>query len=396
MELTELRALAASYQQRVISFCQRLIQTPSLPGDEGRVAELVQEEMQHLGYDEVWVDRAGNVIGLMRGGGGRSIMLNCHLDHMDPGDERQWPFPPYSGRLSRGAIWGRGASDIKGPLAVQVYSVGGLRQAGFDFPGDVYVVGVVMEEIGGLGTKVLLREIRPDFAILGEATGNQIARGHRGRVEVIVRVRGRAAHASAPQRGINPHYSLARFLLRLQKAPMAEDPEFGPATVAPTLYVTGQESSNVIPDQARLHLDWRNIPGQNPEEIVAQLQALLEESLEPASEGWVEILEKELVTYTGYAQRFPDIVPSYALPADHPLVTEAQGVLGGALGRPVAVITWQFATDGGHLMEADIPTIGFSPGQEDLAHTVQEHIRLDMIREAFVGYGTLVQHLGVL
>jgi succinyl-diaminopimelate desuccinylase len=396
MELADLRALAAAYQQHVISFCQRLIQTPSLPGDEGRVAKLVQEEMQLLGYDEVWVDRVGNVIGWMRGRGGRSIMLNCHLDHVAPGDESQWPFPPTSGRLEQGAIWGRGASDIKGPLAVQVYSVGTLRKTGFDFPGDVYVVGVVMEEVGGLGTRALLKEVRPDFAILGEATGNQIARGHRGRVEVIVQVRGRAAHASVPQQGVNPHYSLARFLLRLQEIPMAQDPEFGPATVAPTLYVTDQESSNVIPDQVRLHLDWRNIPGQSPEEILAQLQVLLEESLEPGSEGWVEVQEDELVTYTGYTQRLPDIVPSYALPADHPLVTEARRALEEALERPVAVITWQFATDGGHLMEAGIPTIGFSPGQEHLVHTNQERIRLDMIREAFVGYGALVQHLGSL
>jgi acetylornithine deacetylase/succinyl-diaminopimelate desuccinylase-like protein len=177
---------------------------------------------------------------------------------------------------------------------------------------------------------------------------------------------------------------------------MAQDPEFGPATVAPTRYVTDQESSNVIPDQVRLHLDWRNIPGQSPEKILAQLQVLLEESLEPGSEGWVEVQEEELVTYTGYTQRRPDIVPSYALPADHPLVTEARRALEEALGRPVAVITWQFATDGGHLMEAGIPTIGFSPGQEHLVHTSQERIRLDMIREAFVGYGALVQHLGSL
>ena len=93
-EHAKLWALTKEYQDALIHFCRRLIQTPSPSGHEEEVAELVRREMEALAYDEVWTDAVGNVIGKMCGGGGPSVMLNCHLDHVAPGDERQWPFPP--------------------------------------------------------------------------------------------------------------------------------------------------------------------------------------------------------------------------------------------------------------------------------------------------------------
>ena len=108
--------------------------------------------MRRLGYDEEERDRAGNVIGWMRGtGGGSSVMLNSHLDHVDVGDHARWPYPPFGAEIHDGAIWGRGASDVKGPFALQVLAPAILRQAGITLAGDVAVTGVVMEEIGGVG-----------------------------------------------------------------------------------------------------------------------------------------------------------------------------------------------------------------------------------------------------
>src|SRR5262245_14774663 len=86
-----LRDATARFSDRMIGFAQRLVQTPSLPGEERAIAELTADEMRALGYDEVWTDRVGNVIGVVRGtGGGRSVQFNAHLDHVSPGDHALW------------------------------------------------------------------------------------------------------------------------------------------------------------------------------------------------------------------------------------------------------------------------------------------------------------------
>ena len=124
-----LRELARGQEGPAVEFASRLIQTPSMPGEEGAVAALIQREMAALGYDDVSVDGVGNVIGVVRGsGGGSTVMFNTHMDHVSPGNPAAWTVDPFSGTVRDGALWGRGAVDIKGPLACQVHGVGMLRR----------------------------------------------------------------------------------------------------------------------------------------------------------------------------------------------------------------------------------------------------------------------------
>jgi succinyl-diaminopimelate desuccinylase len=393
-ELAKLKALAQEHHDDMILFCRRLIQTPSLSGQEGEVAELVRREMETLGYDEVWIDAVGNVIGKMCGGEGPSVMLNCHLDHVAPGHEQQWLFPPYSGEIYKDHIWGRGASDTKGALAPQVYALGALRKAGLQIPGDVYVTGVVQEEVGGLGMDNLLKDCRTDVAILGEATSNRLARGHRGRGEIIARIYGQAAHASVPEQGVNPHQVAARFLLKLEEVSLGRHPELGASTLAPTLYLTDQTSRNVIPGQVDVHLDWRLVPGDQPEELVEELRRILDECLIPNSRGEVNLMQRSLQTYTGHQQTMPVLTRSYLLPKDHRLLRESQAILSETLEREIPVGEWRFGTDGGHTMKAGIPTIGFSPCEEHLAHTSEDRVSITLMTESLVGYMALALYLG--
>lgn len=388
----ELVSLVSPHQDRMLSFCQRLVQTPSLPGEEGEVAALLKAEMESLGYDEVWADDWGNVVGRLRGqGGGRPVMFNGHLDHVDPGNPDEWPYPPYGGQIHDGRVWGRGVADMKGPLAAMVYAVGALAQGGPRPSGDIYVAGVVQEEVGGLGTKKLVQTVTPKVAVVGEATSNQLARGHRGRIELVVRVRGKSVHASVPEQGVNPHAVLARFIQRLESLELRHDETFGSSSVAPTTYVTDQRSSNVIPGEARLHLDWRNLPGEGPDEVLSKLLPVLEGCLAEVkgSQGEVTVHTRDLRTYTGCTESFPEVFPSYGLAADHPLVLEGQHVLEQALSRPVEVMIWRFATDGGHLMQAGVPTIGFGPAEARELHTVGESVSLVMLEEGMLGYAAL-------
>jgi putative selenium metabolism hydrolase len=371
----------------MIDFGRRLIQTPSLPGEERAIAELTANEMKRLGYDDVWTDRVGNVIGVARGSrSGSSVQFNAHFDHVDIGDPGLWPDPPFDAVIKDDTLYGRGASDVKGAMATQVYLVPVLRELGWRTDGDVYVVGVVLEEVGGLGSQVIAAEMPTNSAVLAEATNNQLRRGHRGRALVKVAFTGVSAHASAPDRARNPHYAAARFLVRVENLPMVEQGVFGRSTAAPTLIESDQSSSNVTPATIAVYLDWRNVPSETTDEIVARVSALANDVAAQA-EGittTVDIVGREVTSYTGVSGVMP---PTFAFEtaSDHPVLTRSQEALEATLGRSVSVGTWTFATDGGHLAKQGITTIGFAPGEERFAHTIHDQVSLTKMNEALVG-----------
>ena len=177
-----LKTIAAKYKDDIVHTASELIQRNSQSLHEGEVAAYVQEKMKELGYDKVEVDGLGNVIGWMKGtGGGSSVMLNCHMDVVYEGDESLWPYPPYSGAIAEGRVWGRGASDTKGTMAIQIYVPFLLKEAGLLPKGDIITAAVISEEIAGYGAMVHTQENRmlTDYAIVGEATENDIAIGSR-------------------------------------------------------------------------------------------------------------------------------------------------------------------------------------------------------------------------
>lgn len=393
MPSSQWKVLAEAHAEPLIAFAQRLVQTPSLPGHEAEVAGLVEQEMHRLGYDVVTVDPAGNVVGMIRGDAGPSLMFNAHMDHVDPGDLSSWPYPPYSGEIVDGMLWGRGSVDMKGALAAMVHAGGLIKRHGLLLPGDLIVAAVVMEEGGGVGTHELLRHVRPALCVVGESSNGCVMRGHRGRTEFMARVVGRAVHASMPELAANPHYPMARFLNRLETLPMETDAVFTGASVAPTLYRTDQSSPNVTPGEVRLTLDWRSLPGQRMEHVAVQLEALLREGLAADFQAEVCIVQNRYVTYTGLTVELPASFPSFLLPADHWLVQGAQRTLSRAFDRTVAIDVWRFATDGGQIAALGIPTIGFGPGDPKVVHTSRECIALTALVDALAGYTALASEM---
>ena len=373
--------LPPQVRKELVEFCQALIRIPSLSGEEGALARLIADRMTGLGYDEVWRDEIGNVIGLIRGHTRHpAVMFTAHMDHVDVGDPALWPHPPYSGVVEEGYVWGRGASDTKGAIATQVLLPLVLKERP---AADVYVAEVVLEEKGGAGTRHLVNHLRPDVVIIGEATKNQLCVGHRGRVEVVATAVGKAAHASQPHLGKNPHYPLAEFLLRLQELLMSERPPFK-ATVAPTLYFTDQQSANVIPGKAWVHLDWRTVPGETPEVVLKRLR-----EVGPGLRFSIPV--EELTSYTGMRTQMKKVRAPYLLNAQHPVVSKIREVLEMELDRKVDVGYWHFVTDAGYFAEQGIPVIGYSPCEEELAHTYQDRVSISLMEEALASYPALVK-----
>jgi acetylornithine deacetylase/succinyl-diaminopimelate desuccinylase-like protein len=185
-----------------------------------------------------------------------------------------------------------------------------------------------------------------------------------------------------PEKGVNPLYPLGRFLSALIELEHPTDPDLGPSTVAPTLLGTDQSSGNVVPGEVWLTLDWRNVPGQEAGEVRDLLQGLADVHCAEAIAAEVTVPAFRRTAYTGLEVTIPASNPPYALAADHPAVRAAAALVDDELGgsRPVGI--WRFATDGGHFAEAGVAPIGFGPGDELLAHTVDERIEIAALEEA--------------
>ncbi len=387
--------------ENALAFAADLVRIPGLPGDEGAVAERVREEMCALGLEEVRVDAVGNVVGVVRGRGeAPPVLLNCHLDVVAEGDHEEWEVPPFSGEIRDGWLHGRGAMDIKGPLAVQTYAAASMRGRA---AGDVIVAHTVLEEQGGLGMKVLLesKEFEPAWVVIGEATEGDVCTGHRGRAEVEIVLRGRAGHASEPERARNPLDLLGPALAAVRdvEADQPEDPVLGRSTAVATTVDVRPESRNVIPDEVCVVVDWRVLPGDTPLGLTTRLRFALDRRIPDPGEGlsWqVRVARVNQRTWTGFERRREMFSPGFLMDPEHPGVQAAAR----AVGRrddpsvPARVRPWRFATDGGWSCGVHgIPTIGFAPGQEAYAHTNRERIEVEAMRWALERYPLLVDAL---
>jgi len=384
--------------ENALAFAADLIRIPGLSGHEGDVARRVREEMEALGLADIRVDDAGNVIGVARGrGNAPSALLNCHLDVVAEGDHGAWEVPPFSGEVHEGFLHGRGAMDIKGPLALQTYAAAALVG---EAPGDVVVAHTVLEERGGLGMKHLLRSgtVQPGVVIIGESTHGDVCIGHRGRAEVEVVITGTAGHASAPDRAHNALDALGGVLAAVRDLAERQpsDEVLGPASVAATMVDVLPESRNVIPDEVVVTLDWRVLPGFSEEDLQASLREALDGRLAPLPPGLavaVRMAAERQRTYTGLEEHKSLLTPGFLMDADHPVVLAAATAVGrrGEPSAPATVRPWAFATDGGWSCGVfGIPTIGFAPGEERFAHTNLERLDVEEARWAFARHPALI------
>lgn len=388
--------LAAEYKDEIIQTASELIQINSQSTQEGEVAKYVVEKMKALGYDDVVVDRYGSVFGIVKGtGGGSSVMLNCHLDVVDEGDPSKWKYPPYSGAIAEGKIWGRGASDTKGTFAIQIYTPIMLKNAGLLPKGDVVVAGVVSEEIAGFGAMMQTRDdfMLTDYAIIGEATENDIAIGCRGRFCAVVTIKGQSCHASMPHIGKNPFDFLGKFLVELKTVEMGEDELFGSSTMSVTNITSSEKGTNIIPNEVVVYIDYRQSSADPEAVALAKIQEVIDRCKIEGIEVDLRPLYFPLTTYTGFEGEGYQGEPPFSVSPDEPYIQLCKKTLEKAVGHPVELKTWKFATDTGHYAAKGIKCLGYSPAEIELCHTTNDNIDIEMMEEGTVGYLALTYTL---
>ncbi len=383
--------------ENALAFAQDLIRLPSPPGQEEPVVRRVQDEMVALGFTQVRTDEVGNVIGVVPGSGrAPTVMLNSHVDVVAEGDPAEWEHPPYGGVVADGCLHGRGAMDIKGPLALQTYAAASLMGR---TEGDVVVAHTVLEERGGWGMEHLIESggVKPDAVIIGEATKGDIAIGHRGRGELEVVLHGLAGHASVPDRARNALDLVPSVLAAIQDlaADQPADPVLGRASLVATGIDVLPESRNVIPDRVTVVIDWRVLPDSTDEGLIRSVQEAIARRLPTVPGGFrieVQMARERQGTYTGLHRDRRLFTPGFLMDADAPMIQAAARAVGRRDGvGPATVRPWAFATDGGWSRGIHgIPTLGFAPGEERFAHTNRERLDLDEARWALSRYPDLI------
>jgi acetylornithine deacetylase len=319
---------------------------------EAEIARFVAHWLEERGLDveveEVAPGRP-NVVGIARGaGGGRSLLLNAHTDTVGyAGMDR-----PLEAVVSDGRLYGRGAYDMKASLAAIMLAGAGARERGLR--GDVLITAVCDEEVASIGSEAVARRYRADAAVVSEPTEMRLCVAHKGFVWLEVETRGRAAHGSRPDLGVDAIAKMGRVLsgiddLAGQLAERDAHPLLGTGSVHASLIEGGQELST-YPERCVLRLERRTIPGETPEQVEGEIRALLD--------GVDGDVRTTFVRHPFEVEESEAVVETVRRHAGAP---ETVGV--------------PFWADSAIFQSAGIPTVVFGPGGEG-AHATEEWVSL--------------------
>jgi acetylornithine deacetylase/succinyl-diaminopimelate desuccinylase len=384
-------AAAAVDADEVLRFARALIAAPSENpgGTEDEVAAVASDILASVGAAPRTVrSEAGrpSVLAAIGSGGRPRLAWNGHLDVVPAGSLDTWRSgDPWEGRVVDGRLVGRGAADMKGPVASALAAAAAIRRAGIELAGTFELHLVADEELAGIhGTKVLWESglLDQDAAIVGEPSELQVGLAERGGAWLTATAFGTAAHGSTPDRGVNAITSIARFLLRLPEVlPDLEHPLVGRPTVNAAL-IHGGSAPNVVPDRCAVEIDRRVIPGETDRDRVRAPFLALVASLREAHPE-VEIAV-ELTEWCDAAEA----------PADTRIAAIARDAVEIETGARPADVGFTGITDARfYLNEAHIPTVILGPGSLGVAHTAGESVPVHDLVAAARAYARIAVSL---
>lgn len=385
--------------QQLIAFCQQAVQIPSPSGQEREVAQLMKRKMEEYGFDEVLIDRYGSVLGRMRGNRpGKTILLDGHIDHVDVIDVGEWSHDPFGGEIDQGRIYGRGTSDMKGSVTAMISAVAYFAEdTGRDFAGEICVSCTVHEEcFEGVSSREITRLAKPDFVIVGEATSTTVKIGQRGRAEVVVETEGVSCHSSNPDKGVNAVYHMMAVIEEIRRIVPNEHPILGKGILELTDIISSPyPGASVVPALCRATFDRRTLVGEDEAVILGQVEEAIARAREkiPGLKARTYLAEGKEVCWTGETIAAKRYFPAWLIDEDNEYVQKALAGLREA-GIEAPISHFAFCTNGSHFCgEAGIPTIGYGPSLESLAHVRDEYIEIDQLTKACRGFASILREL---
>lgn len=323
-----------------------------------------------------------SVVGVLRGsGGGKSLMLNGHVDTVSLAS---YDNEPLSGHLvdrnGRPAIFGRGSLDMKGGIAAALSSLVTIKASGCILRGDVILAAVSDEEDASQGTRDLIESgWKADGAVILEPTMCAIVPAHKGLLWVEVDILGVAGHGSNPATGVDSILLAGRFLNALEgyQRQLPIDDILGPASLHCGLIEGGEEPSS-YPAKCTVTVEFRTIPGQTDDSILKDMQTLLSD------------IAKNTPAFKYAEPRTIISRPTQKVPPDHCLVQKTVEHATKSLGHAPSVESAAIWCDAALLTQAGTPAIVFGPSGEGL-HAKEEWVDVESIRQISETLMNLVQ-----
>ena len=360
---------------------KELIEAESTP-EKGELAaaEVISTELGRSGINsriDTWDSARANIVAHVKSTGSRAALLfACHLDVVGPG-EAAWKHPPFGAVESNGRIYGRGSVDMKGPTAAIVSAIRRIVDSGAKLQGDLILLGCAGEETDSCGAIRFACDHRelPELAgvIVPEPTDFAVVTAHRGMLWLEVTTKGKAAHSSAPQLGVNAINSMRLILNELENYQVPVEPHelLGKCSMSINT-ITGGKALNVVPDKCSIRIDIRTLPGQNNQDVVADFERVFAglKSRDAQFDAEVSVLREMHALETDCGCDF---------------VKDFCSCVGANETKAVG-----FATDAPHFVPLGAPAVIFGPGKPTLCHKSDEYIDVADLEKAAEYYRQVI------
>lgn len=340
---------ASAGTEEAAALLAELVALRSIPGEERAVQERIAQwfETQGMSADVTdVVPGRPNVTVTVVNGDGPSILLNGHVDtaSIDPA----WDPAKLWGHREGDRLIGLGAADMKAGVVAAMLATRALHRARDRWRGTAYFTAVIDEEAYSLGARaVVAHGPRADYCVVTEASWARPCLGSFGKVLIRVDVQGKAAHASWPQFGINAAVEAARFVARLHDVPLGTHPRIVPTqsvlgiTAGPAVY-----ESIVVPDHARVLINWHTVPGETAADVVARMHALVDALASPAA-------------FTFSVD--PPYYPAWETPADAPIARAFAAAYAAETGHAPDFAYTGYGDMNLFSVDAGMPVVMFGP-----------------------------------
>ncbi len=378
----------------LIELTQELIRIPShkdAPGREEKVAKHIYSFCIENGLEAELLPVEGercNVIAYVRGDStGKTLMLNGHTDTVPP---YNMIIDSFAAEIRENSIWGRGAVDMKGPIASMLITMLGIKRSGKKLKGDVIFTGVIGEEERSEGTEYLIKSgIRAHGAIVGEPSNYEYAIGHRGLEWIEIVIRGKAAHGGVPHLGVNAIEKASKLIERIKRElyPKLKDRynEYMGPSVMNFGVIEGGSQPSTVADRCSIKIDRRYVPGETVESVLKEYEDIIESFKveDPDFDAEIIRMPNNMLTLDHlYLMTDPD----------EAIVTTVRESIKEVINKEPLITRRRGWTDAALLSNyGNIPTVVFGPGDISYSHTKDERVKISELADAVEIYSRVIE-----
>lgn len=375
---------------QLISLLDSLVSTPSVTGNEKEIVDKLSTIFTKIGFSTLKTP-SGSICGVIDSHlPGPTVLIDSHVDTVGIPDTSKWHYDPFKLTKVGPLLYGRGTSDMKGGLSAAIAAssefVNRIKR------GRIVLSCVVEEErFEGICAREVTEIFKPDYVIIAESTHCMLNIGQRGRCEIELVASGKSCHSSNPEEGENAIYNAIKAIEEIKNMSVVEHPILGKGIMVLTDIISSPyPAMSIIPEKCTLTYDRRTLIGETEESVIKPINELLERKRINAK---ASIRRGETTSYTGHRLSSSRFFPSWLYSPESLVVRKAKEALEES-NLFLGYGHYSFCTNGSHYAgEANIPTIGYGPGEERMAHIVDEHIEEEDLYRAKKGLKAIIASL---